>query len=66
MPSPFTDFLARHLDQINAYLAACFEGKATSADIEAYLYGPLGAFSAIARSSACSPPPRWAARSRAR
>ena len=48
MPSPFTEFLSRHLDQINTYLAGCFDGKATSTDIETYLYGPLAAFSANA------------------
>lgn len=48
MPSPFVEFLARHLDQINGYLAECFKGQATSADIERYLYGPLGEFSANA------------------
>ena len=44
MPSPFTEFLARHFDQINDYLATFFDGQASSADIERYLYGPLSAF----------------------
>lgn len=39
--SPFTSFLAQHFDQINDYLATFFDGQATSADIERYLYTPL-------------------------
>ena len=46
--SPFTSFLAQHFDQINAYLATFFDGQATSADIERYLYAPLSAFTANA------------------
>ena len=46
--SPFTSFLAQHFDQINDYLATFFDGQATSADIERYLYGPLSAFTANA------------------
>lgn len=42
--SPFTCFLAQHFDQINDYLATFFDGQATSADIERYLYAPLSAF----------------------
>ena len=42
--SPFTSFLAQHFDQINDYLATFFDGQATSADIERYLYAPLSAF----------------------
>ena len=46
--SPFTSFLAQHFDQINDYLATFFDGQATSADIERYLYAPLSAFTANA------------------
>lgn len=46
--SPFTSFLAQHFDQINDYLATFFDGQATSADIERYLYTPLSAFTANA------------------
>ena len=45
MPSPFTDFLSSHVNEVNAYLETFFDGKATSADLERYLYGPLGAYS---------------------
>lgn len=45
---PFTSFLAQHFDQINDYLATFFDGQATSADIERYLYAPLSAFTANA------------------
>ena len=48
MSSPFTSFLAQHFDQINDYLATFFDGQATSADIERYLYTPLSAFTANA------------------
>ena len=48
MSSPFTSFLAQHFDQINDYLATFFDGQATSADIERYLYAPLSAFTANA------------------
>ena len=48
VPSPFTSFLAQHFDQINDYLATFFDGQATSADIERYLYTPLSAFTANA------------------
>ncbi|MFR3877743.1 MAG: hypothetical protein ACLTYW_05920 [Collinsella sp.] len=65
MSSPFTSFLAQHFDQINDYLATFFDGQATSADIERYLYAPLSALrptpaSATARLSVCSPQPQWA------
>ena len=40
--------LAQHFDQINDYLATFFDGQATSADIERYLYTPLSAFTANA------------------
>ncbi len=46
--SPFTSFLAQHFDQINDYLATFFDGQATSADIERYLYTPLSTFTANA------------------
>ena len=46
--SPFTSFLAQHFDQINDYLATFFDGQATSADIERYLYAPLSTFTANA------------------
>ena len=46
--SSFTSFLAQHFDQINDYLATFFDGQATSADIERYLYAPLSAFTANA------------------
>lgn len=46
--SSFTEFLARHFDQINDYLATFFDGQATSSDIERYLYTPIAAFSANA------------------
>ena len=46
--SPFTSFLAQHFDQINDCLATFFDGQATSADIERYLYTPLSAFTANA------------------
>ena len=46
--SPFTSFLAQHFDQINDYLATFFDGQATSADIERYLYTPLSPFTANA------------------
>lgn len=46
--SPFTSFLAQHFGQINDYLATFFDGQATSADIERYLYAPLSAFTANA------------------
>ena len=45
MPSPFTDFLSSHVGEVNAYLKTFFTDKATSADLERYLYGPLGAYS---------------------
>ena len=45
MPSLFTDFLNRHVDEVNEYLRAFFADKTDSADIEAYLYAPLSAFS---------------------
>lgn len=68
--SPFTSFLAQHFDQINDYLATFFDGQATSADIERYLYAPLSAFTANAgkrhrRLSVCSPQPQWAVALRA-
>lgn len=62
--SPFTSFLAQHFGQINDYLATFFDGQATSADIERYLYTPLSTFTANAgkrhRPLICmgSPPPR--------
>ena len=46
--SPFTSFLAQHFGQINDYLATFFDGQATSADIERYLYTPLSTFTANA------------------
>ena len=45
MPSPFTNYLSSHVGEVNAYLETFFDGKATSADLERYLYGPLGAYS---------------------
>lgn len=45
MPSPFSDFLSRNVDEVNAYLKTFFTDKTDDTDIQAYLYGPLGAFS---------------------
>ena len=45
MPSPFTDFLGRHFDEINDYLASFFRDQTDNPDIQTYLYGPLGGFS---------------------
>lgn len=45
MSGQFSEFLARHLDEINEYLSACFDGKTDNADIERYLYAPLKGFS---------------------
>lgn len=42
--SPFAAFLGRHVDEINDYLMSYFRNQTNNADIEAYLYGPLGAF----------------------
>ena len=48
MPSPFSDFLGRHIDEVNDYLATYFDDQTDNPDIERYLYGPLGRFSANA------------------
>lgn len=48
MPSPFTGFLNRHFEEINRHLVSFFTDKTDNADIEAYLYAPLGRFSANA------------------
>lgn len=48
MPSPFTGFLNRHFGEINRHLVSFFTDKTDNADIEAYLYAPLGRFSANA------------------
>lgn len=48
MPSPFTGFLNRHFDEINEYLASFFADKTDNADIDSYLYAPLGRFSSNA------------------
>ena len=53
--SPFTSFLAQHFDQINDYLATFFDGQATSADIERYLYAPLS----LLRPTPASAPPAY-------
>lgn len=45
MNTPFISFLKQHADQINDYLARSFEGQTDNADIDAYLYEPLRAFS---------------------
>ncbi len=45
MESPFIDFLSRNAAEINDHLAAFFHDRTDSADIEAYLYAPLGRFS---------------------
>lgn len=48
MQSLFSGFLNRHFDEINEYLASFFNDQTDSADIDAYLYTPLGRFSANA------------------
>lgn len=48
MPNSFTEFLGNHVDEVNAYLAAFYCDQTDRADIERYLYAPLGAFSANA------------------
>ena len=48
MQSLFSGFLNRHFDEINEYLASFFNDQTDSADIDAYLYAPLGRFSANA------------------
>ena len=48
VPNPFSGFLSRHFDEINAYLASFFSDKTDNADIERYLYAPLSTFSANA------------------
>lgn len=48
MQSLFSGFLNRHFDEINEYLASFFSDQTDSADIDAYLYTPLGRFSANA------------------
>ena len=42
--SPFSSFLDRHVAQINKYLRDAFRDQSDNADINAYLYDPLGAF----------------------
>ena len=44
MPSPFTGFLNSHVAQVNEYLATFFRDQTDRADIDAYLYAPLGHF----------------------
>lgn len=44
MQTPFTGFLNRHFDEINDYLASFFRDQTQSADVDAYLYAPLGRF----------------------
>ena len=48
MQSLFSGFLNRHFYEINEYLASFFNDQTDSADIDAYLYTPLGRFSANA------------------
>ena len=48
MQSSFTEFLSAHLNEINAYLDTYFRHQTDSADIERYLYAPLGHYSANA------------------
>lgn len=48
MSSPFLGFLNRHIDEINSHLVSYFSDKTDNEDIEAYLYAPLGRFSANA------------------
>ena len=48
MQSSFTAYLGRHVEEINEYLAAYFSGQTANADIERYLYAPLGHYSANA------------------
>ncbi len=48
MQSSFTAYLGRHVEAINEYLAAYFSDQTTNADIERYLYAPLGHYSANA------------------
>lgn len=40
----FSDFLTRHLPEINEYLSSCFEGRTDDPQIQKYLYGPLEHF----------------------
>lgn len=42
--SPFAAFLNRHMDEINECLVSYFRNQTDNADIESYLYGPLGEF----------------------
>ena len=44
MQSPFADFLARHVADINEYLVSYFRNQTDNADIDTYLYRPLGEF----------------------
>ena len=44
MQSPFAAFLGRHVHEINEYLLAYFRDQTDNADIDAYLYRPLGEF----------------------
>ncbi len=48
MSSAFTDFLTRNVGEVNEFLSTFFCDKTDRADIERYLYAPLGAFSANA------------------
>lgn len=48
MQSPFSAFLAQHAREINEHLLSYFLDQTDNADIDAYLYRPLGAFSANA------------------
>lgn len=48
MSSAFTDFLTRNVGEVNEFLSTFFYDKTDRADIERYLYAPLGAFSANA------------------
>ncbi|OUN47984.1 polyprenyl synthetase [Collinsella sp. An7] len=46
MPNAFAAYLAEHHADLDAYLLSFFEGKTSRADLDAYLYGPLRAFTA--------------------
>ena len=48
MSHSFTEFLGSHVGEVNDYLAAFFCDQTNRADIDRYLYAPLGAFSANA------------------
>ncbi len=44
MQNPFAEFLARHYNEIDEYLASLFEGRTDRPDIERYLYAPIAGF----------------------